>query len=160
MLKCAWLETAQDSRNIALDFKYMEDNIMIRTLVCTIFALAVAVFSLPSRSGPMEDGAKAASAGDYETAFEQWKLLSGSSMFSLALMYHAASQVPRNEEIAVRLYHMAAANGERMAQEYLAAGYENGWFGLPVSRERAAYWRGKAGILQTENVAAANSLSP
>jgi len=110
--------------------------------------LSIAAFTPAFASDPFEEGRDAALASDYETAFEKWQPLAieghGDAMFDLALMYHAGLHVEQNEAIAVRLYHLAAEAGNQMAQEYLAAGYENGWFGLPRSEELAAYWQGKA----------------
>ena len=109
---------------------------MNKIIGCYALALTLATIS-PTFAGDTE-GIKAATDGDYATAFE------GDALFQLALMYHGGLGVDQNEAIAVQLYHKAAEKGNEMAQEYLAAGYENGWFGLPRSEELAAYYLEKA----------------
>jgi TPR repeat protein len=141
--------------------KYMEDSIMNRIIGCYALVLALAAIS-PAFAGDLyEEGLKAALAGDYATAFEKWKPLGmqgeGDALFQLALMYHGGLGVDQNEAIAVQLYHKAAEHGNQMAQEYLAAGYEYGWFGLPRSEELAAYYRGKAEP-RNQDIAAASQL--
>lgn len=49
---------------------------------------------------------------------------------NLGLLYHSGMGVGRDEAKAVQLYHAAAEQGHALAQEYLAAGYAEGWFGL------------------------------
>ena len=138
--------------------KCMEENIMNRIIVCCTLVLALAAVSPAYAGDPYEDGMKAALAGDYATAFEKWKPLGmqgeGDALFQLALMYHGGLGVDQNEAIAVQLYHKAAEHGNLMAQEYLSAAYENGWFGLPRSDELAAYYRGKAEPVSGNMVAA------
>jgi len=56
-------------------------------------------------------------------------------------MYHGGMGVARDERAAVQLYHKAAANGNVLAQEYLAAGYKEGWFGLKKNKTKANYWQ-------------------
>lgn len=94
-----------------------------------------------------EDGYNAALASNYEMAFEKWKPLvsqnDGRAQFGLALMYHAGLFVDQNEILAIQLYKLAAENGIREAQEYLAAGYLYGWFDLPKNDDLAAYWLSK-----------------
>lgn len=62
------------------------------------------------------------------------------AQFNLALMYHGGLGVTRDEGRAVKWYEQAAANGVGQAQEFLAAAYQEGWFGLPRDPDRAAYW--------------------
>ena len=76
-------------------------------------------------------------AATFESLAEQGD---GKTLFSLGLMYHSGSGVPRDEAKAVRLYHEAAKSGHTLAQEYLSAGYENGWFGLKQDQDKAKYW--------------------
>jgi TPR repeat protein len=110
-----------------------------------IVALAIASLSSLSNAGPIEEGVTLASAGNYDGAFKAWGQLSGPAIFALALQYHEGQGVEQNEVMAVRLYQLSAEYGYRPAQEYLVAGYENGWFGLPKRPEIAAYWRVKVG---------------
>ena len=134
---------------------------MNRIIGCFALVLALAAVSPAFAGDPYEEGLQAALAGDYTTAFEKWKPLGmqgeGEALFQLALMYHGGLGVDQNEAIAVQLYHKAAEHGNQMAQEYLAAGYENGWFGLPRSEELAAYYREKAEP-RSENMVATSQL--
>jgi TPR repeat protein len=127
---------------------------MNRIIGCYVFVLALAAISPALAGDAYEEGLKAALAGDYETAFEKWKPLGmqgeGDALFQLATMYHAGLGVDQSEAIAVALYHKAAEKGNHLAQEYLAAGYENGWFGLPRSEELAAYFQRKAAESESE----------
>jgi TPR repeat protein len=121
---------------------------MKRIIGSAALAISLVTFS-PAYAGDLfEDGLDAAMKGDYKTAFKIWKPLGmqgdGNALFELALMYHSGLHVEQNEAIAVQLYQMAAEKGHPMAQQYLAAGYQNGWFGLPINESLAAYWLGKA----------------
>jgi len=110
-------------------------------LVCASAAAWLSLTALPAVSG---EGCEAALAADYETAFRKWEPLvsrnDGRAQFQLALMYHAGLHVEQDEAMAVRLYHMAAENGVEEAREFLIAGYEHGWFGLPRNEQMASYW--------------------
>lgn len=85
-----------------------------------------------------------ARSGYYEQAARAFAPLaqhgSGLAQFNLGLMYHSGMGVGHDEAEAVRLYHQAAVNGETMAQQYLAVGYAEGWFGLKKDVEKAHYW--------------------
>lgn len=65
---------------------------------------------------------------------------SGDALFNLGLMYHGGMGVARDERAAVKFYHQAADKGSVLAQEYLAAGYKEGWFGLEKNETKANYW--------------------
>ena len=134
---------------------------MNRIIGCCALILTFAAISPAVAGDPYEEGMKAAMAGDYTTAFEKWKPLGmqgeGNALFQLALMYHGGLGVKQNEAIAVQLYHKAAERGNEMAREYLAAAYENGWFGLPKSEELAAYYRGEPEP-RNQDIAAAGPL--
>lgn len=89
-------------------------------------------------------GFLAAETGDYQQAVAQWQPLAEQghaiAQFNLALLYHSGDGVDLNEAKAVSLYHQAAEQGYDKAQEYLAAGYQEGWFGLPKDQQKADYW--------------------
>lgn len=112
-----------------------------------VMVLALATFSPASSGNQFEEGLQAAMNDDYTAAFEKWKPLGmqgdGEALFALALMYHAGLHVKQNEAVAIQLYQMAAERGSQMAKAYLAAGYENGWFGLTQNDALAAYWSGR-----------------
>lgn len=87
----------------------------------------------------------AAVSGDYHEAV---RLLmqdvargDAAAMFNLALMYHKGLGVPMDEAVAVSLYHQAAELNYPWAQEFLAVGYQEGWFGLKQSSRQARYWQ-------------------
>lgn len=83
--------------------------------------------------------------GDYKQAAEVLAPLARDGManaeFGLGLLYHSGSGVIQDEDMAVWLYHEAAKHGSTLAQEYLIVGYQEGWFGLKKSAEKAKYWR-------------------
>ncbi len=66
------------------------------------------------------------------------------SIFNLAIMYHSGVEVEFNEQKAVELYKIAAQNDVVEAQQYLAAGYREGWWGLPMDYQKYRYWMDKA----------------
>jgi len=88
----------------------------------------------------------AAESGNFERAVSIWRTLAengdAQAQFNLGLMYHSGLGMRQSEEEAVRWYHKAAEGGYPPARVYLAAGYEEGWFGLPRDRQKAYYWRG------------------
>jgi hypothetical protein len=90
------------------------------------------------------DGLLAAETGDYQTALQKWEPLAKQgdplAQFNLALLYHSGAGVEVDEQKAVSWYHKAADNGYYYAQEYLAIGYQEGWFGLPKDSKQAEYW--------------------
>jgi TPR repeat protein len=96
-------------------------------------------------AGPYNEGFIAAESGDYKTAVQMWEPLAKQgnplAQFNMALLYHSGLGVEQDESMAVNWYHKAADNGYYMAQEYLAVGYQEGWFGLPKDQKKAKYWQ-------------------
>ena len=90
------------------------------------------------------DGFLAASDGDYKAAYAKWHDLAeqgdANAQFNLGMMYHSGLQVAFDEQKAVYWYQRAAEGGNQLAQEYLAIGYQEGWFGLPRDAAKARYW--------------------
>jgi len=84
---------------------------------------------------------------NYSAAFSYWMPLAKAgdprAQFNVALMYHGGLHVEFNESTALEWYQLAAENGVTEAQEYLAIGYKEGWFGLPVDNMKADYWQHK-----------------
>ncbi len=96
-------------------------------------------------------GVMSALKQDYKEAYALLKPLSDKgdprAIFNVALMYHAGLFVEFDEKKAVELYQEAAKLGVREAQQFLAAGYREGWFGLPMDYEKYKYWMGQMGEL-------------
>jgi TPR repeat protein len=95
-------------------------------------------------ANPYNEGFIAAESGDYKSAVQYWMPLAkrgdALAQFNVALLYHSGLGVEQNESKAVNWYHKAADNGYYIAQEYLAVGYQEGWFGLPKNHQKAQYW--------------------
>lgn len=121
----------------------MKRNQKIRGVVLVFVLLVTLVLSM-AQAHDYNDGLLAAKAGDYNTAVMKWQPLAvqGDAMaqFNLALMYHRGLGVGIDEARAVALYKKSANNGYIKAQEFLAAAYGEGWFGLPQDQEKADYW--------------------
>ena len=121
----------------------MKRNQKIRGVVL-IFALLVTVVLSMAHAHDYNDGLLAARAGDYNTAVMKWQPLAlqgdAKAQFNMALMYHRGLGVGIDETIAVAWYKESAKNGYVKAQEFLAAAYQEGWFGLPQDQHKADYW--------------------
>jgi len=120
-------------------------------VISIIFILLTAPASADSSSTQVTDqyvdAVDSAIDGNYRSAYSNWMPLAkqgdGRAQFNLALLYHGGLYVKFNEDQAIFWYHQAAKNGIREAQEYLAVGYKEGWFGLPVNEKKAQYWQDK-----------------
>jgi len=121
----------------------MTFNFRIRYLALCL-ASSIAVISSLAQAQDYNDGLLAASDGDYSTAVTKWKPLADQNdaraQFNMALMYHSGLGVSMDEAKAVSLYKESAKNGYKLAQEFLAAAYYEGWFGLPRDRKKGDYW--------------------
>lgn len=109
-----------------------------------ILATAMSTSAIASDNAKFADGFIAQESGDYKTALQVMGPLADKghahAQFNVGLMYHSGLGVKRDEQRAVQWYHKAAENGYKQAQEYLAVGYGEGWFGLPKDPKRAQYW--------------------
>jgi len=103
--------------------------------------LAVSSFAY---SSDYVDAFEAASAEDYTKAASIWQKMAEkgdpTAQFNMGLMYHSGAAGQLDEKQAVTWYQRAAENGHTGAQEYLAAGYLEGWFGLDKDMEKYEYW--------------------
>ena len=108
-----------------------------------LWILALSMAS-PVIADEARDALDSARAGDYTQAAAAMQPLAiggnPQAQFNLALLYHSGAGVNQDEVAAVVWYHKAAENGSLEAQQFLAAGYAEGWFGLPRDMERAKYW--------------------
>jgi len=121
----------------------MKQNQEVRGVVLVVALLVTVVLSI-SHAHDYNDGLQAARTGDYNTAVMKWQPLAeqGDAMaqFNMALMYHRGLGVGIDETRAVAWYKESANNGYVKAQEFLAAAYQEGWFGLPQDQHKADYW--------------------
>lgn len=127
---------------IVMEYK----NIVIRgSVLLTLLVLTVALTPAHSQGkGAYNQGLLASEAGDYNAAVMAWQPLAekgdGAAQFNLALMYHRGLGVALSEKKAVQWYQKSASNGYSRAQEFLAAAYREGWFGLEKDLQKAKYW--------------------
>ncbi|MCF6323955.1 MAG: hypothetical protein L3J89_06510 [Gammaproteobacteria bacterium] len=112
---------------------------LLATLLCLGTTTAVA--------DSYDNAVNSAINENYSAAFSHWMPLAKAgdarAQFNVALMYHGGLHVKFDESAALEWYQLAAANGVIEAQEYLAVGYKEGWFGLPVDNMKANYWQHK-----------------
>lgn len=111
-------------------------------------ALAVALV-LPgmAMADKFVEGFQAAEEHEYKQAMKKWESIAKKgdpkAMFMLGMMYHSGIAGQTDEKTAVILYKKAAEAGNLVAQEYLAVGYKEGWFGLKKDSKKAKYWEKK-----------------
>lgn len=117
---------------------------MFRYIKCLIAASLFTAASVAMAGDSYGAGTASALQGDYRAAFTTWQALAeggdGRAQFNLGLMYHGGLFVEANEEQALVWYERAAENGVPEAQQFLAAAYTEGWFGLPQNMIYAQYW--------------------
>ena len=93
------------------------------------------------------EGFQAAEEHEYKQAMKKWESIAKKgdpkAMFMLGMMYHSGIAGQADEKTAVILYKKAAEAGNLVAQEYLAVGYKEGWFGLKKNSKKAKYWANK-----------------
>ena len=106
--------------------------------------LLFSVISFSVQAVEYNDGFIAAETGDFKSALQHWGPLAETghaiAQFNLAMLYHGGLGVSVNEAEALNWYKKSAQNGYYKAQEYLAVGYREGWFGLPKDKKQADYW--------------------
>lgn len=112
-------------------------------VVMSVGAVLVAL-SFSAQASNYNEGFVAAESGNYQSALQQWGPLAEKghpiAQFNLALLYHSGSGISLDEAKAVEWYEKSARNGYHKAQEYMAVGYREGWFGLPKDSKKADYW--------------------
>ncbi|WP_455207771.1 tetratricopeptide repeat protein [Kaarinaea lacus] len=118
---------------------------LFRVLKTTLnVALLFGAMTFNAAARDYNEGFLAAEGGDFKSAVEQWGPLAEQghaiAQFNMALLYHSGLGVDLDEAKAVSWYKKSATNGYRKAQEYLAVGYREGWFGLPKDSKQASYW--------------------
>lgn len=124
----------------------MNKKLIFRAAVLISSLVMTVIFSPAHSQGgnAYNVGLLASEAGDYSSAVHSWQPLAkqgnGAAQFNLALMYHSGLGVAADEAVAVQWYQKSASNGYPKAQEFLAAAYREGWFGLKKDPQKAAYW--------------------
>jgi TPR repeat protein len=122
---------------------------MKSTMSRVAMSIGVVLFSisLSVSASNYNEGFIAAESGNYQSAMKTWGPLAEQghavAQFNLALLYHSGSGISLDEKKAVEWYRKSAQNGYYKAQEYMAVGYREGWFGLPKDSEKAEYWEKK-----------------
>ena len=123
----------------------------MRKIIISGISMAILCFTsmgVQAENGQYAEGVAQLKNQKYEDAFLTLQPLveqgDPRSVFQLAMMYHGGLEVEFNEAKAVELYKVAAEQGVVEAQEYLAAGYREGWWGLPMDYEKYRYWMDKA----------------
>ncbi len=83
-----------------------------------------------SYAGELEEGLRAARAGDFDIAFKKWKPLAdegnANAQFNLGKMYASGKGVPKDYIAAVKWWKMAAEQGHAGAQFLVGVYYEAG----------------------------------
>ena len=109
--------------------------------------VVLATLSLSVNASNYNEGFIAAESGNYKSALQEWGPLAEKghavAQFNLAMLYHSGSGISLDEKKAVEWYRKSAQNGYYKAQEYMAVGYREGWFGLPKDSKKAEYWEKK-----------------
>lgn len=111
-----------------------------------VFLFAASLWTTASwgTGDALQSGLDSARQGDFAAAARDLEPLardgSAQAQFNLGLLYHSGMGVGRDEAKAVQLYHAAAEQGYTLAQEYLAIGYAEGWFGLRKDVDKARQW--------------------
>lgn len=119
----------------------------LKTSVRGVMLVAGLALSLGVSADGYNEGFVAAESGKFKEAVTHWQPLADKghaiAQFNLAMMYHGGLGVELNEKVAMQWYHKSAENGYYKAQEYLAVGYREGWFGLPKDLKKAEYWENR-----------------
>ena len=113
----------------------------------TLAILAISAAAGFAQADEFDDAFKSAQKSDYKNATAKLESLAKRNdpraLFLLGTMYHNGTAGQIDEVAAVNLYHKAAEAGSPEAQEYLAIGYREGWFGLKKDAKKARYWEDK-----------------
>jgi hypothetical protein len=138
--------TAGKSVKKAVRRSFMSSRIMVHFVAVVALLVSVSTSALADRfnNENYDEGFIAAEKGDFKSAVEQWRPLAEKghaiAQFNMALMYHSGLGVDLDEARAVKWYKESAKNGYYKAQEYMAVGYREGWFGLPKDAKQAELW--------------------
>ena len=107
---------------------------------------AVVALMLTPGAGAAQDfdaGLKAANAGDYAAALQEWRPLAEQgdikAQYNLGVMYQNGYGVPQDYAEALRWYRMAAEQGHADARYSLGVMYHNG-YGVPQDDAEAVKW--------------------
>lgn len=111
-----------------------------RTLV---LVLALLAGGAAARAGDFAEGLAAFDAGDYRTAFSQWRPLAErgvvEAQVAVAGLYLSGTGTPADAGLAARWYRRAAEAGDAVAQFNLGDLYSRG-LGVPRDEVSAYVW--------------------
>ena len=125
-----------------------------------------------------DKGLSAYNAGDYQTAFNEWKPLAeqgdGDAQFNLGLMYETGDGAARDYAEAIKWYRLAARQGVTKAHNNLGLLYELGtgvlqnnvtahmWYNIASANgnEKSAKWRDEIAAKMTpEDISKAQAMA-
>jgi len=99
----------------------------MRQYLLVLFLIALATAPGTARAGEFETGLAAFNAGDYATAFINWRLLAqkgdAKSQASLGFLYYSGKGVRRDDKEALMWFRRAADAGQPTAQFFLGLHY-------------------------------------
>lgn len=115
----------------------------MRTFSRTLLTLSIFLYSFVVWAGDFQKGWDAYSSTDYATAVTEWQDLADAgdadACFGMGLLYGNGFGVDMNDELALKYYGLAAANGHAEAQYNLGVMHQNGW-GVPLNEEEGVKW--------------------
>jgi TPR repeat protein len=115
---------------------------MIKLLRAAAFLLCTAV-AAPVMAQDFDKGLAAAQAGDFATAFQEWRPLAeqgnAGAQNNLGSIYREGLGVPQDYAEAVNWYRLAAEQGYADAQNNLGVMYREG-LGVPQDYAEAVNW--------------------
>ena len=109
-----------------------------------VLAITLCIVSVSvATAQDFDKGLKAAQAGDFQTALQEWRPLAeqgyASAQYNLGQMYRNGQGVPQDDAEAVKWYRLAAEQGYANAQFNLGNMYNKGR-GVPQDYAEAVKW--------------------
>ena len=109
-----------------------------------VLAITLCIVSVSvATAQDFDKGLKAAQAGDFQTALQEWRPLAeqgyASAQYNLGQMYRNGQGVPQDDAEAVKWYRLAAEQGNAYALFTLGYFYSTGQ-GVPQDKVMAHMW--------------------
>jgi len=115
----------------------------MRAFSCVLLTIFLVLSAPVTWAGDFQKGWTAYSSSDYATALAEWQDLADSgdmnACYGMGLLYGNGFGVDMNDELAIKYYGLAAADGHAEAQYNLGVMHQNGW-GVPLNEEEALKW--------------------